>query len=75
MQICTDERNARSRAAIAAAGGVFEGILRNYRTSYVEGEVGKPRNTAVFSITREEWPETKARLKSRIEARLTNAAV
>ena len=71
VQICTDARNERSRAAIAAVGGVFEGIIRNYRTSFVDGELGQPRNTAMFSIVREEWPETKARLQARIATLLS----
>ncbi len=59
LQLKTDERNARSRAAISRLGAVFEGMLRNYQT-YSHGFV---RNTAMFSITDAEWPAVKSRLE------------
>ncbi len=59
LQLKTDERNARSRAAISRLGAVFEGMLRNYQT-YSHGFV---RNTAMFSITDAEWPAVKVRLE------------
>ncbi len=62
VQLKTDERNARSRAAIARLGCTFEGILRNYQT-YSHGFV---RNTAMFSLTTAEWPAVKARLEERL---------
>lgn len=62
VQLKTDERNARSRAAIEGLGAKFEGILRKYQARY-DGWV---RNTAMFSITEEEWPAAKARLKARL---------
>ncbi len=67
VAIATDERNERSRAAIARLGATFEGVLRNHRHSYVEGEAG-PRNTAMFSITDAEWPDVKQRLVDRLAA-------
>ncbi len=60
VQLKTDERNARSRAAIARIGATFEGILRKYQARF-DGYV---RNTAMFSITAEEWPAAKARLEA-----------
>jgi RimJ/RimL family protein N-acetyltransferase len=65
VAIATDERNERSRTAIARLGATFEGILRNHRPSYVAGETG-PRNTAMFSITNAEWPDIKQRLVDRL---------
>ena len=59
VQLKTDERNAKSRAAIARIGASFEGILRNYQTRF-DGYV---RNTAMFSITAAEWPSVKTRLE------------
>ncbi len=59
VQLKTDERNERSRAAISRLGAVFEGILRNYQTRVHDGYV---RNTAMFSITAAEWPVVKAGL-------------
>ena len=62
VQLKTDERNARSRAAIARVGAAFEGILRKYQARY-DGYV---RNTAIFSITAEEWPATKTALEAKL---------
>jgi RimJ/RimL family protein N-acetyltransferase len=60
LRVClhTDERNARSRAAIERIGGKFEGILRAHRMAadYT------PRNSARYSIVAGEWPEVKVRL-------------
>src|SRR4051812_7632184 len=60
VQLKTDERNARSRTAIARIGATFEGVLRKYQARY-DGYV---RNTAMFSITDVEWPAAKARLEA-----------
>lgn len=62
VQLKTDERNARSREAIARLGCTFEGILRQYQARY-DGYV---RNTAMFSLTAGEWPAAKARLAARL---------
>ena len=58
----TDERNERSRAAIARIGDTFEGILHGYRM----GVEGTPRNTATFAITARDWPEARAQLAARL---------
>ena len=63
VQLKTDERNEKSRAAITRLGAVFEGILRNYQTRLHDGYV---RNTAMHSITAAEWPAVKIRLKERL---------
>ncbi len=68
VAIATDERNERSRTAIARLGATFEGILRNHRHSWVRDESG-PRNTAMFSITDAEWAGVKGRLAERLAAR------
>lgn len=60
----TDERNARSRAAIERIGGKFEGILRAHRLA---SDI-TPRNSARFSILAAEWPEVRARLEARLAA-------
>ena len=59
VQLKTDERNLRSRTAIARLGATFEGILRKYQARFN----GYVRNTAMFSITSDEWPTVKARLE------------
>ena len=60
VQLKTDERNAKSRAAIARIGAIFEGILRKYQVR----SDGYIRNTAMFSLTTEEWPAARARLEA-----------
>ncbi len=66
VQIKTDERNERSRAAIGRLGATFEGILRNYQPGQGELGTGQPRNTAMFSIIDTEWPIVKANLTRRL---------
>ncbi|MFJ9690988.1 GNAT family N-acetyltransferase [Kitasatospora sp. NPDC101183] len=66
VDLKTDARNARSRAAIARAGAVFEGVLRRSAQSWAPGEEGRLRDAAVFSIIREEWPARRAELERRI---------
>jgi RimJ/RimL family protein N-acetyltransferase len=63
VQLKTDERNARSRAAIARLGASFEGILRRYQLRH-DGFV---RNTAMFSILDAEWPAVKAGLEAKLD--------
>jgi RimJ/RimL family protein N-acetyltransferase len=63
VQLKTDERNERSRQAIARLGAVFEGVLRNHQTRAYDGYV---RNTAMFSITDSEWPAVKAGLQTKL---------
>jgi N-acetyltransferase len=63
VQIKTDERNERSRAAITRLGATFEGILRNYQPGAGDIGHGAPRNTAMYSITDNEWPAVKQRLQ------------
>lgn len=65
VQLKTDERNARSRAAIARLGGTFEGILRRYQARYD----GFMRNTAMYSLTAEDWPAAKAALEAKLRGR------
>ncbi len=56
----TDERNTRSRNAIARLGALFEGIRRADKP----GSDGTVRNSAFFSIIQSEWPAVKARLST-----------
>lgn len=60
VEICTNENNQQSRNAIARIGGHFEGILRKHRRA----PNGEYRNTALFSIIDEEWPQIKQQLLS-----------
>ena len=62
VAICTDERNEQSRRAIERIGARFEGILRRHRPSTAPGEAGLLRNTAVHSITVDDWPSVRSLL-------------
>ncbi|NEC87405.1 GNAT family N-acetyltransferase [Streptomyces sp. SID12501] len=66
VDLKTDARNGRSRAAIERAGARFEGVLRNWSRSWVPGEDGRLRDSAIFSITAEEWPDCRAGLEQRL---------
>ncbi|WP_435971621.1 GNAT family N-acetyltransferase [Streptomyces sp. Qhu_M48] len=69
VDLKTDARNARSRAAIASVGATFEGVLRNWGRSWAPGEEDRLRDSAVFSVVAEEWPERRAALEERLAAR------
>lgn len=66
VDLKTDARNDRSRAAIERLGASFEGVLRAWQPSLVTGEEGSPRDTAMYSILRDEWPRIEARLCARL---------
>ena len=63
VQLQTDVRNARSQAAIARLGARYEGLLRRHKRR-ADGTV---RDTALFSITAEDWPGVRERLRQRLE--------
>ncbi|PAZ15322.1 GNAT family N-acetyltransferase [Streptomyces sp. SA15] len=69
VDLKTDARNERSRAAIQSVGARFEGVLRNWSRSWAPGEDGRLRDSAIFSITAAEWPERRARLEERVARR------
>jgi N-acetyltransferase len=60
----TDARNLASRTAIERIGGRFEGIRR----VHVPATDGSLRDSAYFSITRDEWPAVRAALVDRLAA-------
>ncbi|MGW6391396.1 GNAT family N-acetyltransferase [Streptomyces sp. NPDC055103] len=66
VDLKTDARNARSRAAIERVGATLEGVLRNAAPSWVPGEEGRLRDSAVFSIVAEEWPARRVALEERL---------
>ncbi|MCX4447700.1 GNAT family N-acetyltransferase [Streptomyces sp. NBC_01789] len=68
VDLKTDARNRRSRAAIESVGARFEGVLRNWSPSWAPGEEGRLRDSAIFSITAEEWPDVRGRLEARVGA-------
>ncbi|MFF1510337.1 GNAT family N-acetyltransferase [Streptomyces sp. NPDC058326] len=70
VDLKTDARNARSRAAIESVGASFEGVLRKSTRSWAPGEDGRLRDSAVFSIIAEEWPERRTALERRLATRV-----
>jgi len=70
VAICTDAANLRSRTAIERLGATFEGVLRNHRMR--SGDLGNPsgelvpRDSAMYSITRDDWPGVHAGLLARL---------
>ena len=58
VQLKCDARNEASRRAILRIGATFEGVLRKHRVL----EDGFVRDTAMYSIIREEWPAVRDRL-------------
>ncbi|MGW0966802.1 GNAT family N-acetyltransferase [Streptomyces sp. NPDC002516] len=73
VDLKTDARNARSRAAIAGTGARLEGVLRNWSRSWAPGEEGLLRDSAVFSVTAAEWPGCRERLVARVAAAMSRA--
>ncbi len=65
VSLLTDERNARSRAAITRIGATLDGIVR----AHSRASDGTVRNSAFFSIMADEWPSVKARLEARVRGR------
>lgn len=55
VEFVTDSRNLVSQKAIVGIGGTFEGELR----SHVLMRDGYRRNTKIYSILKNEWPEIK----------------
>lgn len=62
VQFRADARNVRSCKAIEKLGATFEGILRKDQI-YPSGII---RNTAVYSIIDDEWPQVKQALEARL---------
>ena len=67
VDLKTDARNERSRRAIAATGARFEGVLRSWSPSWVAGQEGRLRDSAMFSVIASEWPTVRSSLAARVE--------
>ena len=63
VDLKTDARNARSRAAIERLDARLDGVMRNWQPSLVPGEEGQPRDSALYSIIPSEWPAIRDRLR------------
>jgi RimJ/RimL family protein N-acetyltransferase len=68
VDLKTDARNSRSRKAIEGLGATFEGILRKWSPSWVPGEEGRLRDSAMYSIIDVEWSDREAYLHRRLES-------
>ncbi|QPQ54218.1 GNAT family N-acetyltransferase [Allosphingosinicella flava] len=62
VQLRTDARNARSQAAIEKLGAKKEGVIRRQFITWN----GHHRDSVIYSIIAEEWPEVKAGLERRL---------
>jgi N-acetyltransferase len=64
VKIQTDALNTHSQAAIAKLGARREGVLRRH----LRREDGTFRDTVVYSILADEWPDVRAGLRARLAA-------
>jgi RimJ/RimL family protein N-acetyltransferase len=64
VELKTDARNQRSRAAMAALPAQFEGIMRKHMIVPFVGQ----RDSAYFSVIDDEWPTVRAALQARLDA-------
>jgi len=68
VDLKTDARNERSRRAIEGLGATFEGVLRRWSMSWVPGEDGALRDSAMYSVIADEWGAVKDHLTRRLAA-------
>jgi RimJ/RimL family protein N-acetyltransferase len=68
VELKTDARNERSRAAMAALPARFEGIFRKHMLMPGIGV----RDSAYYSVIDDDWPEVRANLERRLAAYLAN---
>jgi ribosomal-protein-alanine N-acetyltransferase len=66
VQLKCDARNQRSQRALAKLGAVREGVLRKHMV-LPDGYV---RDSVMFSITDDEWPQVKQQLEARLHIKL-----
>lgn len=64
VELKTDARNERSRAAILALGAQFEGIFRKH----MRMPDGRIRDSAWYAITDDDWPAVRTQLEARLAA-------
>lgn len=64
VEIITDAVNARSQAAILKLGAKAEGVLRKHKITWT----GRARDTAMFAVVDDDWPEMRASLDRRLAA-------
>ncbi len=64
VELKTDALNMHSRNAMLKLGCTFEGVMRKQ----MRRPDGTWRDNAWFSVVREDWPELKARIETRLAA-------
>lgn len=64
VKLQADERNVRSRGAMEKLGATFEGVVRRD----MRRADGSWRDSAVYSILIDEWPDVRAGLERRLAA-------
>lgn len=62
VEFKTDSLNEQANPALLGIGATFEGTFRNHMI--MPG--GRLRHSNYYSVTREEWPDRKAKLESRL---------
>ena len=62
VELVTDVLNEQSRSAILRLGAKQEGTLRKHLIL----PSGRVRDSVVFSIVDDEWPEAKERIEKRL---------
>lgn len=62
VELRTHEKKLQYRAAIEKLGATLDGILRNDMVM----ANGSIRNTAVYSITKDEWADVESGLSTRL---------
>jgi RimJ/RimL family protein N-acetyltransferase len=67
VAICTDARNEQSRRAIDRIGAGFEGVLRRHRLSNAPDEPGRLRDSALYAVTVDDWPQVRTRLHEALD--------
>jgi O-acetylserine/cysteine efflux transporter len=73
VDLKTDARNSRSRAAIESVGARFEGRAAQLVPVMAPGEEGRLRDSAIFSVTAPEWPRCRRRLEERVNGFLARS--
>jgi RimJ/RimL family protein N-acetyltransferase len=64
VEIVTDAVNAQSQAAILKLGAKAEGVLRKHKITWT----GRARDTAIFAVVDDDWPEVREGLDRRLAA-------
>jgi len=62
VEFKTDSLNEKANPALLGIGATFEGTFRNHMI--MPG--GRLRHSNYYSVTREEWPDRKAKLETRL---------